>query len=184
MNKRDGWVRKLVPSATMLLAAALALHPVALSEPPTGVVVTGVLAVGCFALALLTSEWILSGPGLVLLLSEYAIALVNQRGQIDEVAPIFAVGAFLLMELMDVSLTLGRSEHISPDVIGVRTRQLIIVAAFGGLVSSLILAAGTFVQGSEMILLFTGAACAAMVVLLGVGLAHDVLGDQGPRERD
>jgi hypothetical protein len=171
-------VRKLVPIATLLLAAALALHPVAFSEAPPGVLVTGGLALACFALALITAEWIMSGPGIVLLLSEYAIALVNQRGEIDELAPIFAVGAFLLMELMDVSLTLARSERVSPEVVGVRARQLVVVAAAGGLVSSLVLTAGTLVAGREILLLFVGAGCAAFVVLLGVRLAHDVLDDE------
>jgi hypothetical protein len=177
MSKRDRWIRALVPGSTMLLAAALALHPVALTEPSRGVIVTGALALACFGLALVTSEWILSGPGLVLLLAEYAIVLVVQRGDLDELAPLFAVGAFLLMELMDVSLTLARSERVSSEVVGVRARQLIVVAAVGGFVSALVLSAGTFVEGREIAMLVVGAACAAFAVLLGVGLAHDVLRD-------
>jgi hypothetical protein len=172
-------LRKLVPIATILLATALALHPVALSEPPPGVIVTGALALACYALALITAEWIMSGPGIVLLLAEYAIALVNQRGQVDELAPVFAVGAFLLMELMDVSLTLARSERVSPEVVGVRARQLVVVAAAGGLVSTLVLTAGTLVAGREIVLLLAGAGCAALVVWLGVRLAHDVLEEEG-----
>ncbi len=183
MSPRDRWMRKLVPISTMLLAVALALHPADLSEPPRSVVVTGTLAVACFGLALLTSDWILSGPGLVLLLAEYAIALVDRRGELDEMAPLFAVGAFLLMELMDVSVTLARSERVTPEVVGVRARQLIVVAAAGAFVSALVLSAGTFVEGRQIVLLFVGAACAAFVVLLGVGLAHDVLRDDVLRDK-
>jgi hypothetical protein len=172
-------VRKLVPVSTMLLAVALALYPAALSDPPRGVIVCGILAVVCFGLALVTSEWLLSGPGLILLLAEYAIALVNQRGVLDDAAPVFAVGAFLLMELMDISLTLARSQRVSPEVVGVRARQLIVVAAVGGIVSALILGAGTLVAGGQVLKLVAGAVGAALVVLLGVHLAHDVLGDEG-----
>ena len=175
-------MRKLVPAATLLLAAALTLHPVVLSEPPLGVIVTGALALACFVLALVSAEWIMSGPGIVLLLAEYAIALVDQRGQLDELAPVFAVGAFLLMELMDVSLTLIRSDRVSPEVVGVRARQLVVVAAAAGLVATLVLAAGALVIGREIALLFTGAGCAALVVLLGVRLAHDVLEEDDTAE--
>jgi hypothetical protein len=171
-------MRKLVPISTMLLVIALALCPVALSDPPRGVIVCGALAVICFGLALITFEWLLSGPGLILLLAEYAIALVNQRGVLDEAAPVFAVGAVLLMELMDISLTLARSQRVSPEVVGVRARQLIVVAAVGGIVSAVILGAGTLVAGAQVLKLVAGAAGAALVVFLGVHLAHDVLGDE------
>lgn len=171
-------MKKLVPAATILLAAAVALHPAALSRAPWGVIVTGALALACFVLALLTSEWILSGPGLVLLLAEYAIALVSQRGDLDELAPVYAVGAFLLMELLDVSLTLARSEHVSPEVVGVRARQLIVVAGAGSLVSALVLGGAGFAEGRQIPLLVLGAVCAALVITLGVGLAYDVLGDE------
>ena len=171
-------MRKLVPIATLLLAGALALHPVVLAEPAPAVIVMGVLALVCFVLALATHEWIMSGPGLVLLLSQYAFALVSRRGELDELAPAFAVGAFLLMELMDVSLTLSRSERVFPEVVGVQARQLVIVAAGGGLVSTIVLTMGGIVAGRQIPFLFAGAAGAALVILLSVRLAQDVLDDE------
>jgi hypothetical protein len=172
-------MRKLLPISTMLLAVALALHPAALSDASTEIIVCGSLAVACFGLALLTSEWLLSGPGLILLLAEYALALVNRSGELDENAPLLAVGLFLLMELTDVSITLARSERVSPEVVGVKARQLVVVAGVGGFVSALILVAGTLVAGGQVVKLVTGAACAALVVMLGVHLAHDVLREEG-----
>ncbi len=173
-------MKRLVPLATILLAAALALHPAALAGPTWGVVVAGGLGVACFVIALLTSEWVLAGPGAVLLLGEYAIALVNERGYVDDMAPLFAVGLFLLMELMDVSLTLARSEHVAPEVVGVRARQLIVVAAAGALASAATLTGATFLVSGRVALLVVGGACAALVVMLGVGLAHDVLARRDP----
>jgi hypothetical protein len=168
-------MKKLVSVSVILLASALALYPLALGGLETSLITLGVLAVLCFLLALFTVEWILSGPGLILLLAEYTIALIERRGTLDAMAVGYAVGAFLLMELTDVALTLLRSERVAPEVAGVRVRQLLVVAVVGTIASAAVLLSGGLALEREPLLLFGGAAAGAGAVVLAVALANDVL---------
>lgn len=173
-------MKRLVPAAVILLAAALALHPLALGGLEPYLLTLGILAVLCFALALFTMEWILSGPGLILLLAEYTLALLERRGALDSLAVGFAVGAFLLMELMDVALTLMRSERVAPEVAGVRVRQLLVVAIVGTIASAAVLLSGGLSLERQPLLLFGGAVAGSGAVILAVALAHDVLRPRRP----
>ena len=168
-------MKKLVSVSVMLLATALALYPLALGGIEPDLVTLGILAVLCFALALFTVEWILSGPGLVLLLAEYTLALIDRRGTLDAMAVGYAIGTFLLMELTDVALTLMRSERVAPEVAGVRVRQLLVVAVVGTIASAAVLLTGGLALERQPLLLLGGAAAGAGAVVLAVALAHDVL---------
>ena len=151
-----------------LLAAALALYPLVLVPDVHPLIFLAGLALMSFALALLSGDWILAGPGMGMLLGEYAIALRTGSIEVDELVPALAVAALVLMELIDLSRLLARHPAPEKEVIKQRVAHIVAASLMTGAVCTAVLLAARAVRGgpAEFIAL---AAAAGLIALVFAG---------------
>ena len=152
-----------------LLAAALALYPLVLVADVYPLILLGGLALTAFALSLLSGDWVLAGPGMGMLLGEYAIALRTASVDVDELVPALAVAALVLLELLDLSRLLARRPAPEKEVIKQRVAHIVASTVMAGAVCTAVLLAAQAIQGGppEFIAL---AAAAGLIALVLAGL--------------
>ena len=80
-------MRTMAFTGAGLLAVALALYPLVLVRDIYPLVLLAGLALLAFGLALASREWVIAGPGMGVLIGEYAIALSAGNVALDELVP-------------------------------------------------------------------------------------------------
>jgi hypothetical protein len=171
-------MRELVAGAALLLALTLALYPMDLAETITPLGIIGGLGVAAVALALLTSQWVLAGPGVGLIVIEYAIALVLRDGPIDLFSPLYGAGCLLLLELIDLTLVMHRPQSERGVVVG-HARHAVSIVAVAILVAVAALLAGALLPGHHL-LLIAASACGLGALSVAVAIAHRALAPHPP----
>jgi hypothetical protein len=165
-------VKTMAYAGAGLLAVALALYPLALVSDLSPLVWLAGLALLAFAFALLSREWILAGPGMGLLIGEYAIALHTGGVQVDELVPALAVAAFILMELIDLAGVLGRHPSPPREVVRLRAAHTVAAALMGGAVAIAVLLAARAVSGGPPQIVAVSAAAGLIALILAARLAR------------
>ena len=155
-----------------LLAIALALYPLALVPDIYPLVLLGGLALLAFSLALLSREWILAGPGMAVLVGEYAIALNAGAVGVDVLVPALAVAAFVLMELLDLAELLGRRPAPPKDVVRPRVGHIAAASFIGGAVSTAVLLAARAVTGGPPQLIAVAAIAGLVALVIAASLSR------------
>lgn len=138
--------------AAVLLAGALALYPLTLVAEVYPLALLAALAFAAFVLALLSVEWVLAGPGMGILIVEYAVALQAEGAPIDRLIPAAAVGAFLLLEIIDLVSVLSRSPAPETEVVINHVRHIVLTAAVGGCVAGAMVLAAEAISGGPALL--------------------------------
>ncbi|MDQ3987163.1 MAG: hypothetical protein M3280_11795 [Actinomycetota bacterium] len=166
-------MKPLMTVSVLLLGAALGLHPIEIAGSSTGLWILAGAGVGCFALTLVTSDWILAGPGLALLMGEYVWALEMAEAPPDPLAPIAAIAVLVLLELTDHA-TLSRKPN--KEVLGRHAVHLAAVLVTAALVATAAFVGGRLVEGGSIALLGVAAACGVTAVGIATRLARGALG--------
>jgi hypothetical protein len=161
--------------AGMLLATALALYPMAVASRLYPMILLAVPALLFFALSLLATDWTLVGPGLALILVEYAISLSIHGGGIDPSSVAFAVAAVLLLEIIDLYMVQSDAKDARDTVIA-HVRNIILFVGAGGAVAGASLVAARLAEGGPVGAFALAAVCGGGAVLAAVGLMTAVLG--------
>lgn len=167
-------MKALVIVAAGLLGAALALYPMAVAGRPYPMLVFGGPALLALALSLIAADWTLVGPGVGLIVIEYAVALSIAEGPIDPFAPVFGAGALLLLELVDVSAAQRESTE-DANVVFAHARNVLLFVAAGAAVAATSLIAARVVRGGSEWSLTLAAACAAGGLLAALASARFAL---------
>jgi hypothetical protein len=145
---RRSRTRLAVAAATVVVAAGLALAPLASTRVPPGpLALLGALGV---LLALGAAwRWAALVPGAVALLAaEYVVSLYQRPGPVDARAPLFAAGYLLLAELAHWSTEAHRLVHDEPPVLAHRLAVLaLLLLATIALGALTLLAAGLPLAG-------------------------------------
>lgn len=151
-----------------LAIAALCLYPISLVEDVYPFLLLPALAAVAFGLSLLSTDWVLVGPGTAVLILAYAIAL---RGY-DPLVPVFAVGLFVLLEAIDLAPVLRRRPPPERDVIVAHSRHSASVAALAATVCVAAVVAGRLVAGGPAPLAAVAGVCALAATVIVVVLAR------------
>ena len=166
------FMRTLAFTGAGLLAIALALYPLALVRDIYPLVLLAGLALLAFGLAIASREWILAGPGMGVLMGEYAIALSAGNVAIDELVPALAVAAFALMELIDLAGVLGRHPAPPRQVVRLRVAHIVAASMIGGVVSLAVLLAARAVTGGPPQLIGVAGIAGLIALILATRLAR------------
>ena len=166
-------MKLLMSISVLLLGTALALHPIDIAGGSTGLWILASAGLSCFVLALITSEWLLAGPGLALLMSEYVWALEMVEAPPDPLAPVAATAALVLLELTDHATS---SHKPNREVLARHAVHLVPVVITGALVATAAFVGGRLVEGGSIALLGVAAACGLVAVGIATRLARGALG--------
>jgi hypothetical protein len=158
--------------AAFLLAGALALYPMTLVNDIYPLALLAGLAFAAFILALLSVEWVLAGPGMGILMIEYAVALSMNGAAVDRFIPVAAVAAFLLLEIIDLVSVLARTPVPEREVVANHVRHIVLTAAVGGSVTAAMLLAAEIVTGGPAPLAGVAAACGLGAMIITVVLTR------------
>lgn len=165
-------MKRMANTGAGLLAAALALYPLVLVDDVYPLILLGGLAMTAFALSLLSGDWVLAGPGMGMLLGEYAIALRTASIEVDELVPALALAAFVLMELLDLSRLLARRPAPDKDVIKQRVAHIVASSLMAGAVCTAVLLAARAIRGGPAEFIAVAAAAGLMALVLAGLLAR------------
>ncbi len=156
-------MRAFVNTTSMLLAVAIVLRPIELAGEVMPYGALGAVALAAIALTLYTQDWVLSGPGVALVIAEYLWALNATDAGTDPAAPVLAVACLLLLELVDLSLLLSGPQPQRKVL--VRHGRYVVVVAVAGAVLAVTAWAGGGVLGGSAVSLLLGAALAGVGAL-------------------
>jgi hypothetical protein len=158
--------------ATVALAAALALAPLASTRAPR----TPLAWLGAVAVLLAAgAAWrfvSLAGMAAAILAIEYGLSLYHQRGPVDARAPLFAAGLLLLVELAYWSAESHRLVRDGRAVIGFRLTVLAMVALGAVALGALILLAAELPLAGPVARLALGVVAASTVLALIAALSR------------
>ena len=154
-----------------LCAVVVCLYPLTLEERIAPLVYIAGLALTAFALALISNEWVLAGPGAALLITEYAIAL-DGAARVDYAAPLLAVGVFVVLEAIDLLALITRRPAPERSVVAGHVRHVLAVIVAGAAVAAAVLLAARVVGGGPEGLAAVAAVCGLLAIVIAVSLAH------------
>jgi hypothetical protein len=149
--------------AAVLVAAALAVHPVLLA-PDSALV--RVLALAGLALALIAWSFDAGWPswaGAAALALAYVVAVSVGHSDLEPGAPVVGVGLFLLVELLDI----GGGEPSSPEVRSARAMHAAGIACAAAVVGAglLVVGAGSASTGTAAVVATAACGCALSMAL-------------------
>jgi hypothetical protein len=165
-------VRWLLVGICALLAAALGLYPLILVEASPHLLIAAAAATVLFVVAAATGLWRCAGAGALLVVGEYALALITQDSGID--AGAVGVGVVLLfeLELIDIASLAARGARVERKVLLERGRFAVAAGLAGVAGGSAALAAGVLAAGGHPLSFLAGAGAAVGAVWVVVMLAR------------
>ena len=157
-------MKLLVRITAALLTIACALYPLTIVTDPIGLAALGGLAVVAVGLALVTSEWVLAGPGVSLVILEYTIALADSSAPFDWRAPALAVGCLVVLELVDTAPVFRRDTEEGRAVSANHLRRTVLVVLVASLTALATASTAGLLHGGPTPLLVGAAFCGAIAV--------------------
>ena len=155
-----------------LSALVVTLYPLTLHDELVPIVYLAGLALIGFALALLSNEWVLAGPGAAALTAEYAVALEGNTTSFDQAAPVLAIGALVVLETIDLITVITRRPAPARAVIVAHVRHVVVVILIGTAVSAAVMLAAQTAGGGPAPLAALAALCGLLAIVIAVALAY------------
>jgi hypothetical protein len=173
------YARAVFAQVSLVLGAGLILHPVIMSGANT--LIYGLMAVAGLALVgmMLFPSMLLLAVASVSAAVEYGAAVMFQPGDLDALAPLYALVWFLYAESLELNLMLASGTEVERTVVIRRATVALIDAAAGGLVATVAFAAGAAITGTELLLVLA-AVCAAVALVVPLRLLETSLPDDDP----
>lgn len=154
-----------------LTAVVACLYPLTIEEKIVPLAYIAGLALTAFVLALVSNEWVLAGPGAALLITEYAIAL-DGAARVDYAAPLLALGAFVVLEAIDLITLITRRPAPERGVVVGHVGHMLGVTLAGAAVAGAVLLAARVIAGGPEGLAGVAAVCGLLAIVIAVSLAH------------
>jgi hypothetical protein len=157
---------------SVLLGVLLALYPLTIVDGGAYLLVPGVVAALLLMAAATTGIWGAAVAAGLLLIGEYALALLIQDGGIDALSAPMAAALLLELELIDLTRLLGRDSKIDRSVLINRIRFVTAISFAGLLAAGAALIAGAALVSSHPLILFIGAAAALATMWVAATLTR------------
>jgi hypothetical protein len=165
-------MRWLPTGICTLLAAALGLYPLTLVDASAHLLIAAAAATVLFGLAAALGLWRCAGAGALLIVGEYAVALITRGYGIDAAAIGMGVALLIELEVVDVASLAARKATVDRAVLFERVR-FAVAAGFAGVAGgSAALVAGAIARGGHPIIFISGACAAVGAVWVAVMLAR------------
>jgi hypothetical protein len=165
-------MRWTVVAVCALIAAGLALYPLTLVEAEPYLIGPAVLGPLLLTAAAAAGIWALASAGALVVIGEYALALVTQHAGIDAASVVMGVALVVELELVDLARLAARRTTIAQSVIIARARFALGSGLVGGIAGTAVLIAGAAATGGNPALFLAGAAAAVSAVWMAVTLAR------------
>jgi hypothetical protein len=171
-------MRWVLVATCALLAVAVALYPLTLVEAEPYLVVPAIVGPPLLAAAAWSGVWPLASVGTILLIAEYALALIKLDAGIDAASVAMGVALLIELELVDLARLAARRATIRTAVILTRARFALGAGLAGGVAGGAALVAGALATGGNPVVFLVGAGAAAGAVWTAVVLAHRAVLDR------
>jgi hypothetical protein len=165
-------MRRLLIGICTLLAAGLGLYPLTLVDASAHLLIAAAAATVLFGLAATLGLWRCAGAGALLIVGEYAVALVTRDSGIDAAAIGVGVALLIELEVVDVAALAARKATVEREVLFERVRFAVAAGLAGVAGGSAALVAGALATGGHPLIFISGACAAVGAVWVAVMLAR------------